>query len=76
MPTTTEISRLLGLQTKISMFFLQDSRVSITFICTGSADGVTGTTIFVLKGQRRNGIFTYEFLWSKGCALGSTILIT
>ena len=52
------MSRLLGLKKSI---FLQDSRFSITLVRTGSAAGVTGTTIFVLQGQRRNGIFTDEF---------------
>ena len=74
MPTTTEISRLLGL--KKSMNFFHDSRVSITLVQTGSAAGVTGLTIFVLKGQQCNGIFIDEFLRSKGCALGSTMIMT
>ena len=55
---------------------LQDSRVSITLVSTGSTAVVAGPTIFVLKGQRRNGLFTDEFLRSKGCALGSTIIIS
>ena len=58
------------------MDVLQDSRVSITIVRTGSAAGVTGTTIFVLKFQQRNGIFINYFLRSKGCAIGSTIIMT
>ena len=37
---------------------LQDSRVSITLVSTGSDAGVTSPTIFALKGQRFHGIFT------------------
>ena len=55
---------------------MQDSRVSITLVCTGIAAGLTGPTIFVLKGQCPNGLFIYEFLRSKGCAIGSTIIMT
>ena len=45
--------------------FLQDSRVSITLVSTGSDSGLTGPTIFVLKVQWRHGLFTDEFLRSK-----------
>ena len=76
MPITMAMSILLGLQTKRRTIFLQDSRVYINLVHTGSSSGVTGTTIFVLKGQRSNRLFTDEFLRSKGCALGSTIIIT
>ena len=55
---------------------LQDSRVSITLVRTGIAAGFTGPTIFVLKGQQCNVLFTDDCLWSKGCALGSTIIMT
>ena len=55
---------------------MQDSRVSVTAVRTGSSNGVTGTTIFALKGQRRHGLFTDECLRSKRCALGSTIIMT
>ena len=54
---------------------MQDIRVSITIVFTGIAARVTGLTIFVLKGQRLHGFFTDEFLRSKGCALGSTIIM-
>ena len=75
-PTTTAMSKLLGVQKKISILFLQDGRFSITIVCTESYSGVTVPTIFLLKGQRYNGIFTDEFLRSNGYALGSTILMT
>ena len=77
MPTSTEMSRLLGLQKKRCIkTFLQDSRVSITLVSTGSAAGVTGPTIFVLKGKLCHGLFKDEFWRSKGCVLRSTIIIT
>ena len=40
---------------------IQDSRVSITLVRTGRADGVTGPTIFLLKGVRRNSEFRMNF---------------
>ena len=55
--------------------FLQYSRVSITLVRTGSAAGVTAPTIFLLKGQQRNGLFIDEFLRYKGCMLGPTIIM-
>ena len=54
---------------------MQDSRVSITVVHTGISTGFTGPTIFVLKVQRCHGLFTDEFMRSKGCALGSTIIM-
>ena len=74
-PTTTATSRLLSLK-KISMIFLQDGRFYITVVRTISAAVFTGTTIFVLKGQHRHGIFTDELLRYKGCALDSNIIMT
>ena len=55
---------------------MQDGRFFITLVSTGSAAGVNGTNIFVLKGKRLNGHFTDQFLWSKGCIVCSTIMIT
>ena len=55
------MSILLGLKTKISIKLFQDSRFSRTLISTRSAAGVTGSTIFALKGQRRNELFTDDF---------------
>ena len=62
--------KIIGSAKKRSMIFLEYSRVFITLVRTGSAAGVNGHTIFVLKGQWRNGIFTDEFLQAKGCVLG------
>ena len=69
------MSILLGLQKNKHDIFLQESRVSITVVHTGLATGVTGPTIFVLKVQRFHGLFTDDFMRSKGCALGSTIIM-
>ena len=43
---------------------LQDSRVSITMVCTGSVGGTTGPTMFLLKGakQHRRKEFSDKFL--------------
>ena len=41
---------------------LQDSRVSITLVRTGSAGGSTGPTIFLLKGKVRSSIYSDIFL--------------
>ena len=56
---------------------LQDCRVSITMVRTGSVGGTTGPTIFLLKGVKQTKKeFTDEFLVKYGCAPGSTIIMT
>ena len=56
---------------------LQDCRSSITIVRTGTVSGVTGPTIFLLKGTK--GVrksFSDAFLLKHGCAPGSTIIMT
>ena len=55
---------------------LADSRLSITLVRTGSAAGFTGPTIFLLKGVTRKPEFDDAFLLRKGCAPGSTTIMT
>ena len=55
---------------------LQDCRVSITMVRTGTTGGTTGPTIFILKGAKRRKEFTNKFLLKYGCAVGSTIIMT
>jgi hypothetical protein len=55
---------------------LQDSRVSITIIRTGTAAGTTGPTIFLLKGTKVKAAYTDDFLMKYGLAPGSTIIMT
>ena len=50
--------------------------MSVTVICTGTVGGSTGTTIFILKGEKKRKHFTDEFLVTHGCAPGSTIIMT
>ena len=55
---------------------LQDSRVSITIVRTGTCAGTTGPTIFLLKGTKVKPAFSDEFLLKHGLAPGSTIVMT
>jgi hypothetical protein len=55
---------------------LQDSRVSITIIRTGTAAGTTGPTIFLLKGTKVRAAYTENYLMKYGLAPGSTIVMT
>ncbi len=55
---------------------LQDSRVSITVVKTGTVAGDTGPTIFLLKGTKKRAFFTDDFFVRHGMAIGSTIVMT
>ena len=55
---------------------LQDCRVSITIVRTGTVGGTTGPTIFLLKGTKRKHAFSDAFLERHGMAKGSTIIMT
>jgi hypothetical protein len=55
---------------------LQDCRCSITVVRTGTASGITGPTIFLLKGTKRCNNFNDDYLFRYGMAKGSTILMT
>ena len=55
---------------------LQDSRVSITIVRTGTVGGTTGPTIFLIKGEKVKPHFTDDWLVRHGCAVGSTIIPT
>lgn len=55
---------------------LQDSRISITMVRTGTVAGTTGPTIFVLKGTKRRSVYDDKFLKRHGMAEGSTIIMT
>ena len=55
---------------------LQDSRVSITIIRTGTAAGTTGPTIFLLKGTKVKAAYIDYFLMKYGLTPGSTIIMT
>ena len=55
---------------------LQDSRVSITLVRTGSAGGSTDPTDFLLKGENATVIILIVFLEDRGLAPGSTVIMT
>ena len=58
---------------------LQDGRVSITIVCTGTVAGDTGPTIFLLKGKPGTKVkkaFSDAALRRYGLAVGSTIIMT
>ncbi len=55
---------------------LQDCRCSITVMHTGTASGITGPTIFLLKGTKHRNNFNNDNLLRYGMAKGSTILMT
>ena len=55
---------------------LQDSRVSITIVRTGTVGGTTGPTIFLIKGDKVRKHYSDEFLVRNGCAPGSTVIAT
>ncbi len=55
---------------------LQDSRIPITIVRTGTIAGTTGPTIFVLKGTQSRSAYNDEFLMRHGMAEGSTIIMT
>ena len=55
---------------------LQDCRCSITVVRTGTASGITGPTIFLLKGTKHRDNFNNVYLLRYGMAKGSTILMT
>jgi hypothetical protein len=55
---------------------LQDLRVSITVVRTGTVAGDTGPTIFLLKGTKKRVFFTDDFLQRHGMAIGLTIVMT
>ena len=55
---------------------LQDARVSITMVRTGTVGGMTGPTIFLLEGTKVRNEFTDALLLKYGCAVWSTIIMT
>ena len=55
---------------------LQDCRVSITIVRTGTPGGATGPTIFVLKGVQAKKEFSDDCLLKYGMDVGSTIRMT
>ena len=55
---------------------LQDSRVSITIVRTGTVGGTTGPTIFLVKGEKVRKHYTDDWLVRHGCAIGSRIIAT
>jgi hypothetical protein len=55
---------------------LQDSRVSITVVRTGTVAGNTGPTIFLLKGTKKRAFFTNNFFMRHGMAIGLAIVMT
>ena len=55
---------------------LQDSRVSITIVRTGTVWGTNGPTVFLVKGDKVRRGFTEDFLVRYGCAAGSTVIAT
>ncbi len=55
---------------------LQDCRCSITVMRTVTASGITGPTIFLLKGTKHCNNFNNDYLLRYGMAKGSTILMT
>jgi hypothetical protein len=54
----------------------QDCCCSITDVRTGTASGITGPTIFLLKGTKHCNNVNNEYLLRYGMAKGSTILMT
>ena len=60
----------------MSLQFFYYSRASITIVRTGTVGGTTGPTIILLKGEKKNLIYTDEFLVKHGMAPGSTIIMT
>ena len=55
---------------------LQDSRLSITMVRTGTVAGTTGPTIILLKGVTKQKAYSDDFLVKHGLAPGSTIIMT
>ena len=55
---------------------LDDTRMSITIVCTSTVASVTGPTIFLMKGEKRKKAFTDEYLLRNVLAPGSTITTT
>ncbi len=55
---------------------LQDLRVSIIVVRTGTVAGDTGPTIFLLKGTKKRAFFTNDFFVMHGMAIGLTIIMT
>jgi hypothetical protein len=53
-----------------------DCRSSISLYRTGAVAGDTVPTIFLIKGKTKRHGFTYHYLRSNGCAIGSTIIMT
>jgi hypothetical protein len=53
-----------------------DCRLSISMYHTGAVYGYTGPTIFLMKGKTKRHGFTYQYVRSKGCAIGSTFIMT
>ena len=53
-----------------------DFRGSITMLRTGSPAGTSGPTTFLMKGKRRNPVYTDSFLEAYGCAPGSSVAKT
>ena len=54
--------------------FFQDNRVSITIVRTGTVEATTGSTIFIIKGEKVKKSCSDDFLVRKGCTLGSQSL--
>ena len=55
---------------------LQDSRVSITIVRTGTAWGTDGPTVFLVKGEKVKKGHDEAFLVKHGLAKGSTVVAT
>jgi hypothetical protein len=55
---------------------LQDCPCSITVVRTGTASGITGPTVFLLKGKKHCNDFDNEYVLRYGMATGSTRLMT
>ena len=55
---------------------LQDSRCSITVVCTGNVAGTTSPTMFLLKGAKCHKHFNEDYLLRYGMAPGSKVIMT
>ncbi len=75
-PVQTELSKLLDLLDEKHEKKTNDSCVSITMYHTGNIADVTGPTIFLLEGKRKQEGFTDKFLVDHGAAIGSKCIMT
>lgn len=55
---------------------LDDSRISMTTLRSGSSGGSNGPTVFAIKGEKKPRGFTDAFLVRQGTAPGSTAVMT